>query len=171
MKRKTDYDYIIKEIPVFSGLLPKQQAYIKQKARFLEFKKGQVIYKEGSVPSFFYCIIRGRVAVSTQDRFGKQTILEHLHRGKYFGVISSLTGDPHSVTARAINDSLLLVINKDDFETVLRRVPQLAIELGKALSRRLKRRDFRQKIVFESTIISVLSSYPQAGKTACEDDG
>ena len=58
MKRKTDYDYIIKEIPVFSGLLPKQQAYIKQKARFLEFKKGQVIYKEGSVPSFFYCIIR-----------------------------------------------------------------------------------------------------------------
>ncbi|MFA6384806.1 MAG: patatin-like phospholipase family protein [Candidatus Omnitrophota bacterium] len=165
MKQQPDYDYILKDIPVFSGLSPKQHAYVKQKARFLEFKKGQVIYKEGAAPSFYYCVIRGRVAVSTQDRYGKQTILEHLHRGKYFGVISSLTGEPHSVTAKAINDALLLAINKDDFEMVLRKVPQLAIELGRVLSRRLKHKDFNQKIVFESTIISVLSSYPQAGKT------
>jgi NTE family protein len=165
MKRQTNYDYILKEIPIFATLSPKQQAYIKQKAKFLEFKKGQVIYKEGASPSFFYCIIRGRIAVSTQDRYGKQTTLEHLHRGKYFGVISSLTGELHSVTARAINDALLLAINKDDFEAALRKVPQLAIELGRALSRRLKHKDFNQKIVFESTIISVLSSYPQAGKT------
>jgi len=165
MKRQTDYDYILKEIPIFSALSPKQQAYIKRKARFLEFKKGQVIYKEGAAPSFFYCIIRGRIAVSTQDRYGKQTTLEHLHRGKYFGVISSLTGEPHSVTARAINDALLLAINKDEFEAVLRKVPQIAIELGRALSRRLRHKDVNQKIVFESTIISVLSSYPQAGKT------
>jgi NTE family protein len=165
MKRATDYDYILREMPVFAELLPKQLAHITQRASFLEFKKGQVIYKEGSDPSFFYCIIRGRVAVSTQDRYGKQTILEHLHRGKYFGVISCFTGEPHSVTARAINDALLLTIKKSDFEDILRKVPQLAIELGKALSRRLKHKDFNQKIVFESTIISILSSYPQAGKT------
>ncbi|HOU36561.1 MAG TPA: cyclic nucleotide-binding domain-containing protein, partial [Candidatus Omnitrophota bacterium] len=117
MKGTLGYDYILKEIPLFAGLLPNQQKLIRQRSRFLEFRKGQVIYKEGSAPSFFYCIIRGRVAVSTQDRYGKQTTLEHLHRGKYFGVISSLTGEPHSVTARAINDALLLAISVEDFET------------------------------------------------------
>jgi len=165
MKRATDYDYILKEFPLFSGLTAQQQRYVRQKARFLEFRKGQIVYKEGSAPSYFYCIIRGRVAVSTQDRYGKQTTLEHLHRGKYFGVISSLTGEPHSVTARAINDALLLAVSVDDLEAILRKVPGLAIELGRALSRRLKHKDIRQKTVFESTIISVLSSYPQAGKT------
>jgi len=165
MKGAHAYDYILKEIPLFAKLLPSQQQYIIQKAEFQEFKKGQIIYKEGSAPSYFYCIIRGRVAVSTQDRYGKQTTLEHLHRGKYFGVISSLTGEPHSVTAKAINDSLLLAINVKDFESVLRRVAPLAIELGRTLSRRLRHKEVNQKIIFESTIISVLSSHPQAGKT------
>ncbi|HRZ15031.1 MAG TPA: patatin-like phospholipase family protein [Candidatus Omnitrophota bacterium] len=159
------YDYVLKEIPLFGGLKKAEFAFIKKKFGIVEYKKGQVVYKEGSAPSFFYLIIRGRIAVSTQDRYGKQTILEQLHRGKYFGVISSLTGDPHSVTAKALNDCLLLTIPRDEFEHILKKIPQLAIELTKTLSRRLKHKDLHQKTVFESTIISALSSYPQAGKT------
>jgi NTE family protein len=105
------------------------------------------------------------VVIYTQDPQGNETALEYLHRGKYFGIISLLTGDPHSVTARALNDSLLLMIKKDDFDFILRKIPQLAIDLSQTLSRRLKRKDIHQKTVFESTIMAVFSSYSQAGKT------
>jgi NTE family protein len=160
-----NYEYILKEIPLFASLSDKEQAYVVRKSSVAEYKKGQIIYKEGSPPSYFYCILRGRVVISTLDRYGKQTILECLHRGKYFGVISVLTGEPHSVTAKAINDCLLLTISKDDFDSLLKKIPQLAIDLSKTLSRRLKRKDIHQKTIFESTIIAVLSSFPQAGKT------
>jgi len=43
MKRATDYDYILKEFPLFSGLTAQQQSYVRQKARFREFKKGQTV--------------------------------------------------------------------------------------------------------------------------------
>jgi NTE family protein len=157
--------YILKEIPLFSGLSQEELSYIKKKSSYEEFKKGQVIYKEGSAPSYFYCIIRGRAVISTLDHAGKQQILEYLHRGQYFGIISALTGEAHSVTAKALNDCLLLLIPKEDFDGLLKRIPQLAIDLSKTLSLRLKRKDIHPKTIFESTIIAVLSSYPQAGKT------
>jgi NTE family protein len=160
-----DYFSILDEVPLFAGLTPRQRGILKNNSAFVEYKKGQLIYKEGSDPGSFYCILRGRVAVSTQDRYGRQTVLEHLHRGRYFGVISCLTGEPHSVSAKVITDALILEIKKADFEIVLRKIPQLAIELSKSLSRRLKRKDVHQKTVFESTIIAVISSRPQTGKT------
>jgi NTE family protein len=160
-----NYDYILKEISLFVSLSDKERAFVQNKSGLAEYKKGQLIYKEGSPPSYFYCILKGRVVISTLDPHGKQTILECLHRGKYFGIISVLTGEPHSVTAKALNDCLLLTISKDNFDSLLKKIPRLAIDLSKTLSRRLKRKDIHQKTIFESTIIAVLSSFPQAGKT------
>jgi NTE family protein len=156
---------ILKELSIFANLTLAQRNIIKERCNIVEYKKDQIIYKEGSSPSDFYCIIVGRVVIYTSDSMGQRTVLEYLHRGKYFGIISLLTGEPHSVSAEAVNDCLLLVIKKEDFEFILKKVPQLAIDLSQTLSRRLKNKDIHQKTIFESTIISVFSSYSQAGKT------
>lgn len=158
-------DLILKEIPLFASLSDEERQLIKEKSSFLKYKKGQIIYKEGSPADAFYCVILGRVVILTLDSSGNETILEYLHRGKYFGIISLLTGEPHSVTAKAINDCLLLAIQKRDFDFILNKIPRLAIDLSQTLSRRLKRKDIHQKTIFESTIISIFSSYSQAGKT------
>ncbi|MFH0913058.1 MAG: patatin-like phospholipase family protein, partial [Candidatus Omnitrophota bacterium] len=160
-----DKDSILQEIPIFAGLSVAERDIVKEKSSLAEYKKAGVIYQEGSPADAFYCIVLGRVVIYTQDQQGNETTLEYLHRGKYFGIISLLTGDSHSVTARALNDSLLLRIKKDDFDFILKKIPQLAIDLSQTLSRRLKCKDIHQKTIFESTIISVFSSYSQAGKT------
>ena len=158
-------DSICQEIPLFAGLTGQELDLIKEKSSFLEYKKGQIIYHEGSPPDAFYCIILGRVVIYTQDSRGNETVLEYLHRAKFFGIISLLTGEPHSVTTKALNDCLILIIKKDDFDFILNKIPRLAIYLSQTLSRRLKRKDVHQKTIFESTIISVFSSHSQAGKT------
>jgi len=160
-----DKDLVLKEIPLFSALSSDEQYIIKEKSILLEYKKGDVIYQEGSPADAFYCVVLGRAVIYSRNRNGEDVILEYLHRGKYFGIISLLTGEPHSVTAKAINDCLLLVIKKEDFDFVLHKVPRLAIDLSQTLSRRLKRKDIHEKSIFESTIVSVFSSYSHAGKT------
>ena len=161
----TEKDSIFKEISLFVKLSGRERQIIKEKSSIHEYKKGEIIYLEGSPVSAFYCVILGRVKVFTQDTKGNETVLEYLHRGKYFGIISLLTGDTHSVTAKAINDCLILTINKPDFDDILEKIPQLAIDLSKTLSRRLKNKDIHQKTIFESSIISIFSSYSPAGRT------
>jgi NTE family protein len=158
-------DSILTDIPLFDGLSAAKINLIKEKSSLVEYKKGEIIYQEGAPPSAFYCLIMGRAVIYTRDQSGDRKILEYLHRGKYFGIISLLTNEPHSVTAEAINDCLLLVIKKNDFDFILEKVPRLAIDLSRTLSRRLKRKDVHQKTIFESTVVSVFSSYSQAGKT------
>ncbi|MFC1675217.1 patatin-like phospholipase family protein [Candidatus Omnitrophota bacterium] len=160
-----DKETILKEIPLFAGLSAEEFRIVKERAHFREYKKGQVIYAEGDAPDAFYCVILGRAVVYTRAASGEETMLEYLHRGKYFGIISLLTAEPHSVTAKTINDCLLLVISKDDFTVLLKKIPTLAIDLSRTLSRRLKDKDIHQKIIFESTIISVFSSYARAGRS------
>ncbi len=158
-------DLIIRDIPIFANLSTSQRNLIKEKSTIVEYKKNEIIYKEGSPPSAFYSLVLGRVVIYTEDQYGAKSILEYLHRGKYFGIISLLTDEPHSVTAQAINDCLILAIKKNDFDFLLKKIPRLAIDLSQTLSRRLKRKDIHKKTIFESTIISVFSSYSQAGKT------
>lgn len=165
MTEQADKYSILSKIPLFAGLKSRELAYIENKYNIIEYKKGQLIYEEGFPASCFYCIVLGRVFIFTRDRFGTETPLEYLHRGKYFGIISLLTGDTHSVSARAMNDCSLLEIKKEDFNLILQRIPQLALDLSRSLSRRLKNKDIHQKTIFESTVISVFSSYSQAGKT------
>jgi NTE family protein len=158
-------DLLLREIPLFADLSTVELNIVRKKSNLVEHKKGEIIYKEGSAPSAFYCLILGRILIYTQDQYGNKKVLEYLHRGKYFGIISLLTNEPHSVTAEAINDCLLLTINKCDFDFILTKIPRLAIDLSRTLSRRLKRKDIHEKTIFESTIISVFSSYSPAGKS------
>ncbi len=160
-----DKEFLIKELPFFSSLSKAELKLIKERSQLVEYRKGQVIYAQGSDPSAFYCIISGRVEIYTKDKNGAQLTLEYLHRGKYFGIISLLTNEAHSVTSLAINDCVILEIQKEDFDFVLAGIPFLAVDLSRSLSRRLKRKDVHQKKIFESTVISVFSSYAQAGKT------
>ncbi|MDD2703439.1 MAG: cyclic nucleotide-binding domain-containing protein [Candidatus Omnitrophica bacterium] len=156
--------FLLKEIPLFTGLSEREREYIDKKTSLVEYRKNQVIYAEGTQPSGFYCIIFGRVVVFTGDKKGSEKILEYLSRGKYFGIISLLTGDPHSVTARAVNDCLILYMPKEAFMSTLKKIPRLAIDMSQTLSRRLKRKDLHQKIIFETTIISVSSVSAKANK-------
>jgi NTE family protein len=160
-----DQDLIIRDFPLFTGLSRSECKMIKERSQLVSYKKGEIIYAEGSPPSAFYCLILGRILIYTKDSEGNRNILEYLHHGKYFGVISLLTNEQHSVTAQATNDCSLLVIKKEDFDFIINKIPRLAIDLSRTLSRRLKRKDIHQKTIFESTIVSVFSSYSQAGKT------
>ncbi len=160
-----DLATIVKETPLFFGLTEEELAFVTARAQLKEYRKGTLVYQEGAPVDAFYCVVLGRVVIYSSDRFGSEKVLEYLHRGKYFGIISLLTGEPHSVTAKAINDCLLLAISKDDFADLLKTIPRLAIDLSQTLSRRLKNKDIHQKTIFESTVLAVFSSYAQAGKS------
>jgi NTE family protein len=155
----------LRQVPLFAELSAEELELIGQRAHNLEYKKGEVIYREGAAPDCFYCLLSGRVAIAAKDSSGCEPVLEYLHRGKYFGIISLLTGEPHSVTARAINDCLILVIKKADFDFLIKKLPQLAVDLSRSLSRRLKDKLRHPKTIFESTVTSVFSSFSHAGKT------
>jgi len=157
--------YFISQVDLFADLTWLERRIIASRAYAIECKKGEMLYKKGDPPDALYCLVTGRAEAFTKNSDGTEKRLEYLYRGVYFGIISLLTKDPHSVNVRAINDSIVLKINENDFNDILKSIPRLAVHMSRSLSRRLKRKSISKKTVFESNIISVYSDVSGTGRT------
>jgi CRP/FNR family transcriptional regulator/CRP/FNR family cyclic AMP-dependent transcriptional regulator len=61
-----------------------------------------------------------------------------LRPGDFFGEMSLLDGEPRSATVRAETDVRLLVIQRRNFQSLLREVPELSHRVLETLSRRIR---------------------------------
>jgi NTE family protein len=139
-KRKLDVvkEYSFEEIPIFSSLSPAEHRLIEKKVRLVEFKKGDLVYQEGTPADAFYVIVSGRfhAFTKTKNNSSGETLL-YLYRGDHFGETSLLTGKHHSAFVEAKSDGLVLRIEKDDFLKFVQEIPAISLHLSRSLGHRL----------------------------------
>ncbi len=156
---------ILKAVRPFNRLGKRRLGRFISCCREVEYSSHQVIYEEGAPPDKFYLLLKGRlVALSRQD--GRDVEIELIKRGTPFGVISLLTSEPHSVTVRSIEPSLVLEMDKDHFRDFLTRNPLLALDFSRILSRKVKKRAGQPKTIFQSLKVGICSFLPQQRTTA-----
>lgn len=86
-------------------------------------KASEILFNEGEVGDAFYIILTGSVEVFVEKIHKYLTTLE---AGKFFGELALLLGIPRTATVRAIEDTMLFVINKKSFEKLLKEQPELS---------------------------------------------
>ena len=156
----------VKQFPVFSQLGWLEQQRIALSSEVCEFHKGDIIRLQGDPPDALYCLISGRIQATLLGEGGLKFHADFFRRGMYFGIISLLTGQPHSLTFEALNDSVILRIEKDRFHEILKNIPQLGLEFSQTLSRRIRRNILQEdKTRGTGAIISVYSPFKGAGSS------
>lgn len=156
----------LRQTPIFRRLNWYDLQKVARKCQLTHYGKGELICRQGDPADYLYCVISGRIQAYWLNDQGRKTDVEFMRRGMHFGIISLLTGDRHSLSFEALNDSLLLKIEKSSFHHLLKVVPQLGLAFSQSLSQRLRRRPGKAKTVFESTIISVYSPVKGRGASA-----
>jgi NTE family protein len=154
---------LLRRLPVFGECTDKQLAFIAERTRLVEYKKGEVIYREGAAADALYIVVSGRLRVYTSSPEGEAPVAV-LHNGDSFGEISLLTGETHSASVQALNDALVLELGKRDFEAVIDRVPSLVLSLSRSLSKRL-RTTMRSTGQPEATIVAIYAAVKGIGRT------
>ncbi len=155
----------VKQLPIFAKLNWPDQQKIARLCHVQEYRKGDIIVREGTPPDFFYCLLSGRVQSYQLNATGEKINAEFFHRGSFFGVISVFTGETHSTNYQAINDSRVFKIAEKDFHQLLTDIPHLGIEFSKILSQNIRRRVKGSREIFESQIVSVYSPVGGTGSS------
>ena len=83
-------------------------------------RRGQTIFQRGDNGSSMMAVLRGRVRISSVSGDGKEVTLNVINPGEIFGEIALLDGEPRSADATAIEDTLLLVVERRHFLPFLR---------------------------------------------------
>jgi len=99
-----------------------------------KYLKGDVIFREGSVPAGIFLIRNGKVKKYKVDNISKEQIIYVANQGELIGYHAVLSEERYPDSAAAIEDSLISFIPKEDFIAVLHRSPAFMQRLLKTLS-------------------------------------
>lgn len=131
---------LLKGVDLFSALDDSHLDVIAQMIIEKNFRKSEIILMEDDDSNqSLFIIAKGEVKVVLTAEDGREAILATLKEGEFFGEMALLDGEPRSATVRAVEDSRLLTIRREDFLATVKKQPDLALTLLSEMSRRLRK--------------------------------
>ncbi|UCG53465.1 MAG: Crp/Fnr family transcriptional regulator [Candidatus Latescibacterota bacterium] len=103
------------------------------------YKKGQVIFTEGIPPTGLFCIHKGKVKVYKTGDEGREKIMRLAGDGDVIGYRSLISGEPATVSAAALEESVICCIPQETFFKLLRANGSFSMRIIKLLSGELDR--------------------------------
>ena len=103
-----------------------------------EVKKKQPIYLTGDPSENLYFLKEGRVKITRIDESGKEFTLTLLEPGEIFGELGLFDDAPRETTAVALEDSIICLMKRQDFEKYAASKPELSFKLNKLMGLRFR---------------------------------
>jgi CRP-like cAMP-binding protein len=126
----------LRGVPDFAPLDDRALLRIVGASANLVWKAGSLVFEKGDPSDALYVVLSGQVLVF-DVRDGREVEVARLGPGQSFGELSLLLHTVHSRSARALEDSELLVVPKESFEEVLASNPVLAAHFERRLREQL----------------------------------
>ena len=96
---------------------------------WLDLRGGDILFREGDPSDAIYFVVYGRLQYFYESEPDRP--LDELSAGSSIGEIGLVTGLPRSASARAVRDSLVVRLNKQDFQQLAHRTPNIVMQLAR----------------------------------------
>lgn len=121
-------------LELFSDLPASEMAALAAEFETRSLRRGEVLVRQGEEADALYVVVSGRFSVALE---GRNSPLCEIGPGQPVGEIAFLAGGTRTATVRAMRDSLVLRLGRDDFERLAAKLPSLWPSLTATLARRL----------------------------------
>ena len=115
----------LKDLAVFSSLTDNEMQAVAEICSVQEIKANEVIFEEGSQADKLFIVAQGCIKVYIKVTENVDEILVTLRQGGIFGELAVLSEEYRNSSARAVEDTKLLSINRDNFKKLLSKRPAI----------------------------------------------
>jgi CRP-like cAMP-binding protein len=122
---------------VLKSLNQKDKEIIAQNHILHKIKKGDLLFRTGDKHRGFVCLASGKVKVFKDGVGGRQQILKLVKPHGFIGYKSLFSEHSWSVSAQAIEDSVICIFEKSSLTKILKKNADLAMRFIKMLSEEL----------------------------------
>ena len=124
----------LKECPLFKNFSDKEIAVLSQIVSEKKIPAGTPLYIEGMIGETLFIIKKGSVQTSRNIPGVGERELAAIKSGEYFGEMSLLAGGTREVSARTVEETEFLTIDREDFQELLKTEALIALRLVMALA-------------------------------------
>lgn len=125
----------------FPGIKPQEAQEIIANSRISTYPAGTIICKENEVEYTFYMILEGDLEVTKVINNSEVRLLKSLTAGDFFGEMALIHNAPRAATVVSKTNVIMLELDKDGFNRVLKRSPSVAMAMVGEISSRLRQND------------------------------
>jgi len=144
--------------------------------KIIRLKKKQLLFSEGDYPSALYFVSKGKVKTYKTNEDGREYITTLHGEGDFVGYTDLLEEAQYNESAAALEDAEIIVINRQDFFTLLYQNREVANRFIKMLSNDVIEKEERLlKLAYNSvrkrvaeSLLMIYDRYTKEGQPATE---
>ena len=107
----------------------------------IKLTAGETLFHTGDPGEALFVVRSGSIELYIKDTAGQKIVLTIAEEGSLFGELSLLDSGPRTATAIALNDSELLVLDRDDLLLLFQKRPEAALNMLAAMSTMTRKAD------------------------------
>ncbi len=129
---------MLEKVSLFSTLPPSARDAIYERFVIKMFPRHTVLINEGDESDTFFLLMAGRVKVYLADSQNHEVIITQQGEGFYFGELAYIGNLPRSASVMTLEMCRVATMPGAEFMEILRKYPDVAIQLIRELAHRLK---------------------------------
>ena len=134
MRRVKSIDISASLPEIWRALNENEHELLRENARFVNYKKNEVIYYENDTPEDLMCLLKGKVKIYKDGIGGRSQIIRMIRPVQYFGYRAYFAQEPYVTSASAFESSVVCLISMKIVEQFLRSNGALAMFFIQLLS-------------------------------------
>lgn len=143
MQKEIKYWYL-RNYNLFSNLTKEQIHDLSAISKFVRMKKNQTIYFSNDEVKRLYFLINGKIKISEMDENGNEMIKDIILTGDLFGEVSlNSMSLSHEYAEILSSEVILCTFTMDEFEKLMEKHPQLALNFTKKMGDKLRKLEHR----------------------------
>ncbi|RJP78338.1 MAG: hypothetical protein C4522_13115 [Desulfobacteraceae bacterium] len=123
-------------VPILSPLSDSERADLARKVHMEMYGAGELVVQEGEEGDSMYIVRSGSCEAILGGHRHQAKIVSTFNKGDFFGEISLLTGEKRTATIRTIEDTTLIVVDKNAFSTLINANAMISEQIGKVVVQR-----------------------------------
>jgi signal transduction histidine kinase len=125
----------------FPGISPDEVEELISNSKINSYPAGAVLCHENNIEYTFYMILDGEAEVSKMVNNNESRLLKLLTTGDFFGEMALIHNAPRAATVAAKTPLVVLELEKEGFDRVLKHSSSVAMAMVKEISNRLRQND------------------------------
>ena len=124
---------------MFTGLSEAELTFLSQRAVPRKFSAGEIVFSEGDPCTGMYVVESGHIRIFKTSAGGREQVLNIDGPGSSVAELPVFDGGNYPASVSAVEDSTLLFISKQDFQSLVLTHPQVALKVLRVVGSRLRR--------------------------------
>ncbi len=126
----------LNKVELFKPLTVEEITTLANYSAILRYTRGETMVRQNDTGDSLYIIRSGSVEITMTTGKSEPVVLASLGPGNCFGEMSLLTGEPRSATVTALEETQVVVVDKNGLQALLESNPTLVEPLSMMLEKR-----------------------------------